>query len=111
MPPKTKNMIGMNRKRQFLTHASFDFIHSPFSCDNQYNRRDVKSLLSNRKNFDIQSEKDLDLHALLAKTVRMSLSVQVIRLLYPCLFFGTLNGSKLLVGKMNGSCAVANSAT
>ncbi len=111
MPPKTKNMIGMNRKRQFLTHASFDFIHSPFSCDNQYNRRDVKSLLSNRKNFDIQSEKDLDLHALLAKTVRMSLSVQVIRLLYLCLFFGTLNGSKLLVGKVNGSCAVANSAT
>lgn len=111
MPPKTKNMIGTNRKRQFLTHASFDFIHSPFSCDNQYNRRDVKSLLSNRKNFDIQSEKDLDLHALLAKTVRMSLSVQVIRLLYLCLFFGTLNGSKLLVGKVNGSCAVANSAT
>ena len=68
-------------------------------------------MLSNRKNFDIQSEKDLDLHALLAKTVRMSLSVQVIRLLYPCLFFGTLNGGKLLVGKMNGSCAVADSAT
>ena len=68
-------------------------------------------MLSNRKNFDIQSEKDLDLHALLAKTVRMSLSVQVIRLLYLCLFFGTLNGSKLLVGKMNGSCAVAGSAT
>lgn len=68
-------------------------------------------MLSNRKNFDIQSEKDLDLQALLAKTIRMSLSVQVIRLLYPCLFFGMLNGSKLLVGKMNGSCAVTNSAT
>lgn len=68
-------------------------------------------MLSNRKNFDIQSEKDLDLHVLLVKTIRMSLSVQVIRLLYPCLFFGTLNGGKLLIGKMNGSCAVTNSAT
>ena len=68
-------------------------------------------MLSNRKNFDIQSEKDSDFQVLLAKTIRMSLSVQVIRLLYPCLFFGTLNGSKLLVGKMNGSYAVTGSAT
>ena len=68
-------------------------------------------MLSNRKNFDIQSEKDSDFQVLLAKTIRMSLSVQVIRLLYPCLFFGTFNGGKLLVGKMNSSCAVADSAT
>ena len=68
-------------------------------------------MLSNRKNFDIQSEKDLKIQVLLAKTIRMSLSVQVIRLLYPCLFFGTLNGGKLLIGKMNGSCAVTGSAT